>query len=313
MKVTMKIEMDFVEDIRLGMEAQLRELGYTPRPATGVKYRDAHGVCMDHTHAMARRIPASRRIVRVSDELTHREPSLPVAIRGGILSVAYDLMFGHDLTPRLSRGLKKRDARDELLWDWGIHHLHLGAQLQNDGFTVRTDDLLFVMVRANAAYLIDVRPHGAWADEELVEIVHMNWPQEISRFRLRIILDGNVTPEQRQLLRRRGLNSAFRTKDGTTYGMMGGGITSSRESAGAVIDSDRLLSEAQNVEAFIRDRAQWLADLVIENIGCEPQQVRLQLLELVPGRAAGILVRNEVRDFAFRLPYAVPDNQQVAW
>jgi len=108
------------------------------------------------------------------------------------------------------------------------------------------------------------------------------------------------------------LNSALQTKDGTTYGMMGGGITSSRESAGAVMDGDRLLREAQNVESFNREHAAWLTELVIENLGCAPEQVRLQLLELDPPRTAGILVRNEVRDFAFRIPFATPPAPSIS-
>lgn len=97
---------------------------------------------------------------------------------------------GHDLTPRLSRGIKtayepaaarttelhRRRDLDLLISDWGLHHLHLGTTTDADGFVARTGDLLFAGFSDDAAYLLGIYPHGSWALQELIEILVTDWP-----------------------------------------------------------------------------------------------------------------------------------------
>lgn len=294
--------MNFITDVYALLVQRLRGLGYAPRALTGVPYADAHGAYIDLANAKARRIAAQARRVRLSTELVAREPCLSSDTRDGLLSLAYDLAFGRDVTSKLSRGVKKRGGKDELLWDWDIHHLHLGARLEKDGFVERTGDLLFVLVRPATAYLIDVRPHGAWADDELVEIIHRNWPHEISRFKFALTRSsGTITPGQRQHARMRGMNAPIQTKDGTLYGMMGGGFTSSRESARMVIDGDMVLGQALQIEEFLRRNHEWLKTIVAERIGSVPDRAHLQLVELTYGYA-DVLVKNGINDFGIRIP-----------
>lgn len=203
----MQIETNFIEDIREGLAHELQQLGHPPPASAGNSYDSAHQMFLDHAHAMARRISAAPREVRVSRELIALEPSLPAAIRGGLMTTAFELRHGADVSPRLSRGVKKLRGRDDLLVDWGIHHLHLGGTLDSDGFVARNDEVLFVMVRPQTAYLITVRGHGSWADDDLVEIIHANWPQEISRYRYDALrLHRRLAPTERQLTRRGGVN-----------------------------------------------------------------------------------------------------------
>jgi hypothetical protein len=69
--------------------------------------------------------------------------------------------------------------RDQLLAEWGIHHLHLSDQISRDGFVKRTEDVLFAIFKDDAAYLIGIYGHpGAdnWARQEIFAILVRNWP-----------------------------------------------------------------------------------------------------------------------------------------
>jgi hypothetical protein len=96
---------------------------------------------------------------------------------------------GGDLKPFLSRSVKVAlDQRkgiahhlhkdlDLLLAEWGVHHLHLSALIQKDGFAKRTGDLLFVVLRPDDAYLIGIFPHGSWTKRTVAERAVRNWPE----------------------------------------------------------------------------------------------------------------------------------------
>ena len=76
-------------------------------------------------------------------------------------------------TPANARGdLKTRRDLDLLIADWGIHHLHLSPE--RDGR--RTGDLLFAVFRPDDAYLLQILPHGNWAELSLLETIVRNWP-----------------------------------------------------------------------------------------------------------------------------------------
>ena len=298
----MQIDTNFLGDIREGVAHELQQLGYSTRAPTGNAYSDAHRMYMDHTHAMTRRVRPMPRMVQLSRELIAREPKLSAVIRGGLVMTAYELLHGHDVSPRLSRRVKKRDAKDDLLSDWGIHHLHLENKIEPDGYVKRNDDVLFVMVRQNAAFLIDIRDHTSWADDALVEIIHANWPDLIARYRYNAVrLQYRLTSNERYKARLKGMMSAIQVSDGTIYGSMGGGFTSTRESAVAILRVDNKLDMARKVEEYVRTLDVWLGDLLEHETGKRPDRVVLRLLWLKSDHAM-VLIENDVKEIAFRVP-----------
>jgi len=85
---------------------------------------------------------------------------------------------GLDINPYLSRGIKKIAKPDSMLNDWGVLHLHLSNELENDGFMKRTKDLLFVYRDINIPhklYFLDIFSHGDWSKQQTVKILHNNW------------------------------------------------------------------------------------------------------------------------------------------
>lgn len=87
----------------------------------------------------------------------------------------------------------------------------------------RTGPLLFARVTKEVFYAIDIYTHDDFADAEIVEVIHRNWPKSIEHWILRGIQTGGLTPDQREVLRKKRYNSFVQVTDGTTYAPIGGG------------------------------------------------------------------------------------------
>jgi len=299
----MQIETNFIDDIRSGLTAELQQFGHDPPEMTGDARKDAHRVCMAHFNARSRRITPHPRATHWSRELHACTTTLTPDIRKGLHAVDRELQVGDDVTVRLSRQLRKRTLKhDAMLNDWGIQHVHLDAVNRSGG----TNEVLFALVHRHDAYLIDVRPHGSWADGDLVEIIHENWPQTIDRFRCNAVrLTFEITDAERRTLRDKHANSAFQTKDGTVYQPMGGGVAMSGANIGAVLWGDHLLEMARRIEDFVHEHVAWVGDLVESEAGRRPDRVALHLLNVSEDHAL-VYVDDELRQFAFRVPVEKP-------
>lgn len=310
----MEIEADFVNDVRIKLAADLVQLGYSVPVPAGDAYAAAHRVCVDHYNAHARRVPTRSRVVHRSTELRARELELTPEIRAGVAAAESELTAGADLTPRLSSKLLKRGFNDKMLNDWGIHHLHLGLSMKpDDRFVTRTGDVLFVLFRDDDAYLIDVRKHGAWCDDDLVEIVHTNWPETIRQFRLDGVSGFEMTTEQRANLRSKNANAGVTTQDGTFYAGIGGGLVGSAANLRAVRWGDWQLMTARDAEAALRAYdLESLADKVAEEVGTRPARLTCRLAEIEGSDAYVVIdgaefsVDGTARPFVVRIAVGAP-------
>jgi hypothetical protein len=179
------------------------------------------------------RCPSPRpRRVHISRELKTEKAAgeAPEALKALIQRIDH----GENLKPFLSRSVKiaierrkgtphhLRKDLDLLLAEWGIHHLHLSASIQGDGFAKRTRDLLFVVFRPDDAYLIGVFPHGSWSKRAIAERAVRNWPEAELFFRSRyaIGLTQEWDESESVALRKAGINQAMMI-DGHVYSPMG--------------------------------------------------------------------------------------------
>ena len=94
-----------------------------------------------------------------------------------------------------------------------------------------------MLVRDDDLYLLDIRAHGAWTDEDLVEIVHANWPDTIAHSRLRGLTGPGLSSVQRKNLRDRHMTTGVQVQDGTFYAGIGGGIVGSGDNFRAILQS----------------------------------------------------------------------------
>ncbi len=189
----------------------------------------------------------------------------------GLAKIESTIRSGGNLTPYLSETIKHRDFQDQLHLHWGIHHLHLGAKMRADGFVERTNHLLFCRFDNDNAYFIDVLPHGVWTKQNLITILHENWPDSIYQFRLPGVEGDSLEDEQIQNLRAKNSNHGIGMKDGVVYAPLGGGVTFSGANTGDVYEVDYMLSWAgemqkkvigdfEEIEKRARERGIFFAD-----------------------------------------------------
>ncbi len=173
------------------------------------------------------------RFVAPVPRTVHRSPELntdPNATQHQTVLSALEtaMQQGHDLTPHLSRSVK-RLGQDRLLADWGIHHLHLTRALESDGFMKRSGDVLFAAFTASDAYLLGIYDHPGhanWAAERIFATLVRNWPGSglVHEMRGIVGISPRPTDEERRQLRNAGVASIMEI-DGKVYVPGGFSIT----------------------------------------------------------------------------------------
>ncbi|BBN52695.1 hypothetical protein TRE132_08200 [Pseudomonas chlororaphis subsp. aurantiaca] len=224
MKLIMDFKADWHETLK---EIMKKEWGLDTKTIT-------ENVPIHYFNAAQRRIPATPRKILVSDTF-----QCPAEHLYGWEQIQQKVIEGKDLNPYLSKLIGKVKKTDLLLSDWGVHHLHLGTELEGQ-YIGRTGPLLFARVTEDSFYAIDVYTHDDFADAEIVEVVHRNWPESIEHW----VLQGmqsteRLTSDQRKTLRKKRCNSFVQVKDGTTYAPIGGGYVFSGHSIFAITEMDK--------------------------------------------------------------------------
>lgn len=141
-----------------------------------------------------------RRIILSRPRKIHisKEFACPPEYLEGLDLVKRKVEQGDNLFPHLSRGILDLKFDDDLLNDWKIHHLHLGTEIQENGFINKRKFILYLYIEDDHAYFINVLDHKHFNDQELVSIIHNNWPSLIEEF----LYDGEAS-----------LNSKFSNED----------------------------------------------------------------------------------------------------
>lgn len=137
---------------------------------------------------------------------------------------------GEDLTRNLSKKILKYEYTDSLLNDWGVHHFHLNEKT-NGEFDHGTRLLVFAWLVDDIFYAIGVFDHNSWADKDIVETMHRNWPSVLEGYKLLGISLEDLSEQERLVLREKNENSTVSVSDGTVYCSIGGGFNSSGFSA----------------------------------------------------------------------------------
>ncbi len=248
----MDLQLDFYSDWIALLQTELVGMGYTI-PA-GTAPRD---VALLYFNALFRRIPKKPRQI-----LKSRELQCPPQLQNGLNWLEQKVANGDDLNPHLSRKTKKLDYDDALLNDWGIFHFHLGTAFRTDGLVDSTDPVLFARVTDSDFYEIHTASHGTWADLDLIEILHTNWPQAIEHRKLPQALALQYVPDTAAIekLRKDQLNTAIQTNDGTIYGQFGGGYASDGTSTVVVMNANTHTSEVKELEKWVRENIALLVE-----------------------------------------------------
>lgn len=158
---------------------------------------------------------------------------------------------------------KQRWQPDWLFSDWGIHHFHLGPDLETtDKKVLRTDRVLFAYLTNTDAYFIDVLPHkqtdggAAWADKEILQTLCDEWPSLMEPFEMRGTLAPSslcqTTSSEIHAFRQAGLNAPV-TINGKVYIGPGMGLATDRSSIRAVKLSSEIRRELSQMHQLFHD------------------------------------------------------------
>ncbi len=210
-------------------------------------------------NADSRRVISNKRKVHCSDVFT-----CPSEYSRGWELFKQAVESGADLNPYLSKAVQNLTATDAMLNDWKIHHFHLGTELEN-GYIKRTGALVFTYITDTDMYIVNVFKHGDWAQDEIIETIHRNWPHLIKNCKLIGIKEARpkLLAKERKLLRKTGLNSMVAVGDGTVYGIIGGGTTMD----GMSLQARRVMMRQRRFLKEFETHLDKIIDKIIQNLG----------------------------------------------
>lgn len=241
-----EIEMNFKEDWKVFLISLLNEHGYTINPSLSPSE-----VSIIYFNWKRRVVDIKKRKVNISKELR-----CPKKYRHAFREIISKIERGFDITPHLSKLIKDVKYKDLLLNDWGIHHLHLSKKFTEDSskkFVDRTKEVLFVKFDQENAYFIQILDHKSFSDQELVRIMHRNWPEMMKRYRMNgFQLEHPLTNENIHELRKLGGNTFIEVEPGVAYMPPGMGLTSARTSVEATRNSQYYMNNLSMFELHIR-------------------------------------------------------------
>ena len=175
------------------------------------------------------------RTVKESSELL-----VPEKYRSSYLNIKADIEIGNSLKKYQSRKLKSLDYDDDMLSHWGIQHFHLGSNIEHDGFIYRTKELLFVHFNANGAHILGVFNHQSWCDLNLIEIMHNNWLDIMTIYKMDSGMRA-LTENEYKTLRNKHTNANVIVSDGTEYMNPGMGVTANGSPINSVLNSQKVI------------------------------------------------------------------------
>lgn len=168
--------------------------------------------------------------------LLSKEFKCPPYLKDRFEKIKLMIEQGEDCSGFLSRLAGKPNKYDPLLYDWGIYHLHFyNFKTSSKPEQTRSNELLFMFIQNETAYLIDIKDHNSFCDIDLLNIIDSSWPHLTDHLCVGYSdsTDTDIPKEGIQKLRIAGVNSTFTLKNGKILMsmMLGGGIATSGDSS----------------------------------------------------------------------------------
>lgn len=216
-----------------------------------------HLVLIQYCNAAHRRVdPKPRHILKAKGF------RCPPAYQQGLFVFYGKVKRGDDLMPHASTTVMDARKGDQMLNEWGIQHFHLGLgpHKRHRGFVERTGDVLFAFVTDAALHCIAVAAHrdskgrSNFSEQELLEIVHRDWPDLLRHANLRVP-GPRMDKETLIAVRQSRANSLAVMSDGTSYSAVLGGTNSAGTSNRAVHRADYWLHIVREAERIFARRS----------------------------------------------------------
>jgi len=253
----MTVTIDFLADWKAYMLADITSQG-----CQVASLESLDSISYKFFNLRRRRLQARPRNVHESSEL-----QCPADHSNGYQALKAKLAFGEDVTPYLSKLFLDADYNDLLLNDWGIHHFRLGETIDtSSGFIVRAGPILFAFVTRDDVYCINIFPHGVWAKQELIKILHRNWPAAIANFKLNGVpsLAHSISNQDIAKLRKAGVKIIVEVEPGVVYAPIGGGYSAAGTSMAATMQADKYRRVVRALEDHVRENIQMFLGKIAE-------------------------------------------------
>jgi hypothetical protein len=225
---------------------------------------DLDEISVQYFNYLKRIIPTKPRQIKKSDVF-----SCPLELTTALAQLENKILSGQNLLPHLSKKLKDLDQIDDLLYDWGIFHLHLGTTIGVDGYINRTGPLLFGFYDDTFFYFLNVMPHGSWTRQEMLRTIHNNFPDTIDNYRIKnkdvVGLSHNVTDDEIKKLRKASINVLIEVEPKVIYATPGGGFVASGHSTEVMRKHLNNKEELEDFEQKIKDDPEKFLGSVFEN------------------------------------------------
>lgn len=201
-------------------------------------------------------------------------------INKGMEKVVKKIQLGQDLIPNQSRLLTDIHFNDNLLFDWGIQHLHLGSKVEENGFVERSNYLLYLFIREQDAYLLQIMDHSSFNKQELVRIIHRNWPELIEKYKIEDVLsiEPKLTDYGVKKFRKYQLNGAIEAEEGIYYLPIGGGLTSAGTSSDATWHILRHRKWINRAQQYVYENMDKYARKATDKLGHIPQEFNFKFV-----------------------------------
>ena len=281
----MEVQFNIIGDYAQILRERLRIRGYEECSIDTIE--DDYDLVLAYFGALRRMVSMVKRTVFKANGFV-----CPPVYVSALAEIERKIASGANINPYLSRKLPDLGANDELLNDWGIQHLHLGSSVitkkKNRGFIEGTPKLLFVYFDEQSAYFIVVGDHDSFGDQELLQMLHDNWPEVLEKSKnpnIKSVIPDDLTSKQRDQMRRAGYNMGANVmRDGTAYVLVGGGIMSSGDNTLDVYGTNRLHTWAHRQTNNLCDLAPVMAAELKRRHGLEVvEPITLRLI--VEGRS----------------------------
>lgn len=272
------LPIDFERDIR---EAVMQRLPHQPAQAADLRALSPAALLVTYINWQNRLIPAQPREVCQSWEFAANPLRWDPAYRPAVEHIIDALKTGGDLTAHLSTRIKsgfgtsgptdfgRRSDLDLLLNDWNVHHLHLSTTKRPDGFVERTGPLLFAIIGAKQAFVIDIAPdHNSWTWEHVAHVMIDNWPNANFVHHLStVVWAPYVSEEERKVRRDAGIHTGFIERKGKYYMVGMSGLTSAGTNGQHTRLADAIILGLRGFEEHLDAQLEYVAEtLRLNNI-----------------------------------------------
>ena len=160
-----------------------------------------------------------------------------------------------------------------------MHHFHLGIapDPKKTAYMGRTAQLLYALVTHDTLCAINIYSHQSFEDNSTLESIHRNWPELISRYRVKGVSGGSWTVDQRRDLRRKNGNVFTTVPDGTVYMPISGGVMASGVNTEAVKLADYWKMRIQGLQSDFETKLDELLPALRKNGYAEEPEIDAQL------------------------------------